>query len=391
MNSRCVNEALTKHNENLERKIASLEASIPGLIEERVSTFKASLEIDAIEERLGSTTVDPTFSKRVHDMETRVAEHASFAELVLQRINTIDQRSLTSSTSHTKGEVEAICQGFESRMLNFFQRPEHDMDKNREELAAGVKGCSERISSFEGLAKSPSMVQGIGLEDHRKDLEAVETRAGRSVATVADSVHGRMDRLREDFRELHAQVNAMHSSSHSSQAPLGHGHSIASEAPINPKASSKSDYVPPNKDHIPSSGEAIEMGSESQTAKTPTPTANVCTTTSLATPPPTSTTLLSTSSGLQITFDQQATPMLPMTVHSELLHWLFDPSGWLKPLRALTPPSSFDFNQLVPSGIADGMAFHGMQRSRAWCGTPPILGVVNMVGTRNFTCYMGAL
>ena len=32
-----------------------------------------------------------------------------------------------------------------------------------------------------------------------------------------------------------------------------------------------------------------------------------------------------------------------------------------------------------------------MQRSRAWCGTPPILGVVNMVGTRNFTCYMGAL
>ena len=34
---------------------------------------------------------------------------------------------------------------------------------------------------------------------------------------------------------------------------------------------------------------------------------------------------------------------------------------------------------------------YGMQRSRAWCGTPPILGVVNMVGTRNFTCYMGAL
>ena len=34
---------------------------------------------------------------------------------------------------------------------------------------------------------------------------------------------------------------------------------------------------------------------------------------------------------------------------------------------------------------------NGMQRSRAWCGTPPILGVVNMVGTRNFTCYMGAL
>ena len=33
----------------------------------------------------------------------------------------------------------------------------------------------------------------------------------------------------------------------------------------------------------------------------------------------------------------------------------------------------------------------GMQRSRAWCGTPPILGVVNMVGTQNFTCYMGAL
>ena len=35
--------------------------------------------------------------------------------------------------------------------------------------------------------------------------------------------------------------------------------------------------------------------------------------------------------------------------------------------------------------------FFGTQRSRAWCRTPPILGVVNMVGTRNFTCYMGAL
>ena len=33
----------------------------------------------------------------------------------------------------------------------------------------------------------------------------------------------------------------------------------------------------------------------------------------------------------------------------------------------------------------------GTKGSRVWCGTPPILGVVNMVGTRNFTCYMGAL
>ena len=98
-------------------------------------------------------------------------------------------------------------------MLNFFQQVEHDMGKNREELAAGVKGCSERILSFQGLAKSPSMVQGIGLEDYRKDLERVENRAGRSVATVAGSVQGRKDRLREDFRELHARVNAMHSSS----------------------------------------------------------------------------------------------------------------------------------------------------------------------------------
>ena len=43
-------------------------------------------------------------------------------------------------------------------------------------------------------------------------------------------------------------------------------------------------------------------------------------------------------------------------------------------------------------GIAvSNVVSDGMQRSRAWCGTPQILGVVNMVGTRNFTCYMGAL
>ena len=41
---------------------------------------------------------------------------------------------------------------------------------------------------------------------------------------------------------------------------------------------------------------------------------------------------------------------------------------------------------LIDSGL-----LHGMRCSRAWCGTPPILGVVNMVRTRNFTCYMGAL
>ena len=33
----------------------------------------------------------------------------------------------------------------------------------------------------------------------------------------------------------------------------------------------------------------------------------------------------------------------------------------------------------------------GMRCSSAWCGTPPILGVVNMARTRSFTCYMGAL
>ena len=171
--------------------------------------------IDAIEERVGSTTVDPTFSKRVHDRETRAVEQASFVELVLQRIDTMEQCPRTHSTSHTKVEVKAICQGFEGRNLNCFQRVEHDMDKSREELAVGVKGCSERISYFEGLAKSPSMVQCIGLKDFSEDLEAVEHRAGCSVAAVVDSVDNRRDHLREDFRELHAQVNAMHSLSHS--------------------------------------------------------------------------------------------------------------------------------------------------------------------------------
>ena len=60
-----------------------------------------------------------------------------------------------------------MCQGFETDNLNWFQRVEHDMDKSREELAVGVIGCSERILFFEGLAKSPSMVQCIGLEDYR--------------------------------------------------------------------------------------------------------------------------------------------------------------------------------------------------------------------------------
>ena len=39
----------------------------------------------------------------------------------------------------------------------------------------------------------------------------------------------------------------------------------------------------------------------------------------------------------------------------------------------------------------DDELHNGLRCSRAWCGTPPILGVVNMVGTRTCTCYMGAL
>ena len=45
----------------------------------------------------------------------------------------------------------------------------------------------------------------------------------------------------------------------------------------------------------------------------------------------------------------------------------------------------------IESRLGTQIGAFGMQRSRAWCGTPPILGIVNMVGTRNFTCYMGAL
>ena len=58
---------------------------------------------------------------------------------------------------------------------------------------------------------------------------------------------------------------------------------------------------------------------------------------------------------------------------------------------ACAPPAPHQTPQPTsPHGPSRTRGF-GMQRSRAWCGTPPILGVVNMVGTRNFTCYMGAL
>ena len=45
----------------------------------------------------------------------------------------------------------------------------------------------------------------------------------------------------------------------------------------------------------------------------------------------------------------------------------------------------------LPLAVLNVFRGFGMRCSRARCGTPPILGVVNMFGTRNFTCYMGAL
>ena len=41
--------------------------------------------------------------------------------------------------------------------------------------------------------------------------------------------------------------------------------------------------------------------------------------------------------------------------------------------------------------VVNSTPVFGMRCFRAWCGTPPILGVVNNLRTRNFTCYMGAL
>ena len=47
-----------------------------------------------------------------------------------------------------------------------------------------------------------------------------------------------------------------------------------------------------------------------------------------------------------------------MSAHSPLLHWLYDPEGYLKPFRGLEPPSFFDATTLLPSGITPGFAFH---------------------------------
>ena len=65
---------------------------------------------------------------------------------------------------------------------------------------------------------------------------------------------------------------------------------------------------------------------------------------------------------------------------------------WPPSCRRRTPPRRARSVGVAGPPRGGGMrGGPGMQRSRAWCGTPPILGVVNMVGTRNFTCYMGAL
>ena len=58
-------------------------------------------------------------------------------------------------------------------------------------------------------------------------------------------------------------------------------------------------------------------------------------------------------------------------------------------LRSSDPGAQGQARSLFAAAIV--VVTYVMQRSRAWCGTPPILGVVTMVGTRNFTCYMGAL
>ena len=86
----------------------------------------------------------------------------------------------------------------------------------------------------------------------------------------------------------------------------------------------------------------------------------------------------------------------PTTLAVELKLSQVTLEGLNKTLKLCTAAASKEFVNVLalqekpPKGL-DPEEQCGMQHSRAWCGTPPILGVVNMVGTRNFTCYMAAL
>ena len=60
--------------------------------------------------------------------------------------------------------------------------------------------------------------------------------------------------------------------------------------------------------------------------------------------------------GCDLEFPSSPTPAL--SAHSPLLHWLYDPEGYLKRFRGLEPPSFLDATTLLPSGITPGFAFH---------------------------------
>ena len=51
-----------------------------------------------------------------------------------------------------------------------------------------------------------------------------------------------------------------------------------------------------------------------------------------------------------------------MSAYSPLLHWLYDPEGYMKPFRCLEPPASSDATTLLPSQITPGFTFHEVRK-----------------------------
>ena len=223
----------------------------------------------------------------------------------------------------------------ESKMLVFFQRVEHF----NSEVDTSLNTVRTRVSGLELKVNALGNMQGLLPQGVDSKLQALEGRVG----TTFDGVQ---TAFQESFRLLRTDVDTIHQRIAGSNS-IGRASLQAGQATFPTQEVSSSQAHSANRMHDRDRGsQPSPQSALASTAAAP-----------ITAPPSSSGTNPRQSVGRGCDLEFLSSPTPAITANSPLLHWLYDPKGYLKPFRGLELPSFFDATTLSPSGITPGFAF----------------------------------
>ena len=337
---------LSSTSGDMKRGLEALTMRIT-LLEERESPLSSQVEM--VKSALGKMEHEHATTKsQLHNdisfTSQRIAEVS--AQVASDPPSPSGPHSSSQIHSHPNGnairdELLQLHSVAESKMLVFFQRVEHF----NSEVDTSLNTVRTRVSGLELKVNALGNMQGLSPQDVDSKLQALEARVG----TTFDGVQ---TAFQEGFRLLRTDVDTIHQRIAGSNS-IGRASLQAGQATSSTQAVSSSQAHSTNRMHDRDRGsQPSPQSALASTAAAP-----------ITAPPSSSGTNPRQSVGRGCDLEFPSSPTPAMSAHSPLLHWLYDPEGYLKPFRGLEPPSSFDATTLLPSGITPGFAFHEV---RGW-------------------------